>query len=171
MPGFAAKLDAQTRWSLIDFILANADGVRAKVGTPAQVPDFPIECPGGAVSSLRASSGHIVDLVFGDFGVGARIAALKSLGLGADVTMVAATDAPPPADACAARADDLAVTLALYLPDRAQRIAVSEFLIDGKGWLREVWLSAPDAATLRRAVTIARTTPIIVSPRPAGHMH
>lgn len=171
MPGFAAKLDAQTRWSLIDFILANADGVRAKAGTPAQVPDFPIECPGGAVSSLRASSGHIVDLVFGDFGVGARIAALKSLGLGADVTMVAATDAPPQADACAARADDLAVTLALYLPDRAQRIAVSEFLIDGKGWLREVWLSPPDAATLRRAVTIARTTPIIVSPRPAGHMH
>jgi putative copper export protein/mono/diheme cytochrome c family protein len=171
MPGFATTLDAQTRWSLIDFILANADGVRAKAGTPAQVPDFAIECPGGAGSSLRASAGHIVVLVFGDFGVAARIAALTSLDLGAEVTMVIVTDAPPPPGACAARVKDLAVTLALYLPDRAQRIAGSEFLIDSKGWLRNAWPSPPDAATLRRAVTIARTMPITVSPRPTGHVH
>jgi putative copper export protein/mono/diheme cytochrome c family protein len=171
MPAFLATLDAQTRWSLIDFILANADGMRAKGGTPAQVPDFAIECPGGAGSSLRASAGHIVDLVFGDSSVAARIAALTSRGLGADVTVVTATDVPPPAGACAARAHDLAVTLALYLPDRAKRIAGSEFLIDGKGWLRDAWPSPPDAATLRRAVTIARTMPITVSPRPTGHVH
>ncbi len=171
MPGFAATLDAQTRWSLIDFILANADGVRARTGTPAQVPDFAIECPGGAVSSLHASAGDIVLLVFGDSAAVASIAALKSLGLGADVTLVTATDGPAPAGACAARADDLALALALYLPDLSQRIGGSEFLIDAKGWLRDVWPAAPDAATLRRAVTIARTMPIAVSPRPTGHVH
>jgi putative copper export protein/mono/diheme cytochrome c family protein len=171
MPGFAATLDAQTRWSLIDFILANADGVRAKAGTPAQAPDFAIECLGGAGSSLRASAGHVVVIVFGDSGVAARIAALTDLGLGADVTIVIATGAPAPPGACTARADDLAVTLALYLPDRAQRISVSEFLIDGKGWLRDAWPLPPDAATLRRAVTIARAMPITVSPRPTGHVH
>jgi mono/diheme cytochrome c family protein len=171
MPRFAATLDAQTRWSLIDFILANADGVRAKAGTPAQAPDFAIECPRGAVTSLRASAGHIVYLVLGDSGVTARIATLTSLGLGADVTLVTATNAPPPPDACAAHAGDLAVALALYLPDRAQHISLREFLIDGKGWLRDAWPSPPDAATLRRAVTIARTMPITVSPRPTGHVH
>ncbi len=171
MPAFADTLDAQTRWMLIDFILANADGVRAKAGTPAQVPDFPIECPGGKVSSLRASAGYIVVLVFDDAGAAARIAALSSLNLGPDVTIVIATNAPAPPGACAARADDLAVTLALYLRDRAQRIAGSEFLIDGKGWLRDGWPSPPDPATLRRAVTIARTMPITVSPRPTGHVH
>ncbi len=169
MPGFVATLDAETRWSLIDFILADADGVRAKEGSPAQVPDFAIECPGGAVTSLRASAGHVVVLVFGDSGVAARIAALASLG--PDVTTVIATDAPAPPSACTARTGDLAVTLALYLPDGAQHIAGSEFLIDAKGWLRDAWPSPPDAATLRRAVTIARTMPITVSPRPTGRMH
>ncbi len=171
MPGFAAALDAQTRWSLIDFILANADGVRAKAGSPAQVPDFAIECPGGRGTSLRASAGHVVYLVFGDSGVAARIAALNRLGLGAGVTVVAATNARPPAGTCAARADDLAIAMALYLPGGAQRIAGSEFLIDPRSWLRDAWPSAPDAATLRRAITIARTTPISASPRPTGHVH
>jgi mono/diheme cytochrome c family protein len=171
MPAFGATLDAQTRWSLIDFILANADGVRAKAGTPAQVPDFAIECPSGNASSLRASAGHIVDLVFDDSAVAARIATLAGFSFGADVTMVVATNAPPPVGTCAAHPDDLAITLALYLPDRAQRIAGSEFLIDGKGWLRDAWSSPSDAATLRRAVTIARTMPITASPRPTGHVH
>ena len=171
MPAFAAVLDAQTRWSLIDFILANADGVRARTGTPAQVPDFAIECPGGAGSSLRASAGHIVYLVFGARGAAARIAALASLGLGADVTIVGATNALPPAGTCAASADDLMVAMALYLPDRARSANGSEFLIDGKGWLRDAWPSPPDAATLRQAVAIARTMPITASPRPTGHVH
>ena len=171
MPAFAAVLDAQTRWSLIDFILANADGVRARTGTPAQVPDFAIECPGGAVSSLRASAGHIVYLVFGDSGVTARIAALTRLGLGSDVTIVTVTNSPPPAATCVASADDLMVTMALYLPDRVHSVSGSEFLIDGKGWLRDAWPSLPDAATLRRAVTIALTMPITASPRPTGHVH
>ena len=170
MPAFAALLDAQTRWSLIDFILANADGVRARTGTPAQVPDFAIECPGGRVSSLRASVGQIVYLVFGSGDEAARIAALTALGLGADVTIVIATNAPP-AGTCAARAADLMVALALYLPNRASPVSGSEFLIDGKGWLRDAWSTAPDAATLRQAVAIARTIPITVSPRPTGHVH
>jgi putative copper export protein/mono/diheme cytochrome c family protein len=171
MPAFAASLDAQTNWSLIDFIFANADGVRVKAGTPAQVPDFAIECPGGSGGSLRANAGRIVVLLFGDSDVAARIAALTSLGLGADVTIVSATDGSPPVGACAARADDLAVTLALYLPDRTQRIAGSEFLIDGKDWLRDAWQSPPDATTLRNAVETARTVPIPASPRPTGHKH
>ncbi len=171
MPAFATVLDAQTRWSLIDFILANADGVRARTGTPAQVPDFAIECPGGAGSSLRASAGHIVYLVFGARGLAARIAALASLGLGTDVALVGATNALPPAGTCAASADDLMATMALYLPDRARSANGSEFLIDGKGWLRDAWPSPPDAATLRQAVAIARTMPITASPRPTGHVH
>ena len=171
MPAFAAELDAQTRWSLIDFILANADGVRARAGTPAQVPDFAIECPGGASSSLRASAGHIVYLVFGDSGVTARIAALTRLDLGSDVTIVTATNSPPPASTCVASADDLMVTMALYLPDAAaprQRQRIPD------RWQRlaspRVALP-PDAATLRRAVTIARTMPVTASPRPTGHVH
>lgn len=171
MPRFADKLDIQTRWNLIDFILANADGVRAKAGTPAQVPDFAIECPGGVDTSLRASTGHLVVLVFGGSGAAARVAALARLGLGADVTLVAATEAVSSAGICVARADDLATALALYLPGGAQRIAESEFLIDAHGWLRDAWPSAPDVATLRRALTIARTEPVTASPRPTGHVH
>ena len=97
MPGFAALIDAQTRWSLIDFIFANADGVRVKAGTPAQVPDFAIECPGGAGSSLRASAGHIVYLILANSDAMGRVAALTSLKLGADVILVTADRHAPTA--------------------------------------------------------------------------
>ncbi|MFZ0693284.1 MAG: copper homeostasis membrane protein CopD [Alphaproteobacteria bacterium] len=172
MPAFAQTVDEEKRWDLIDFILANADGTRAAQGTPAQAPDFAIQCPGGgAFGSLRASAGHIIHLVFAGADDMVRLANLRSLNFGADVITVVATNAPAVQDFCLAPGDDLAAAFALYLPDRNRGVAGAEFLIDGKGWLRDSWQTPPDAEMLRNAIETVRSQPVTVSPRPTGHHH
>src|SRR6185437_699364 len=42
MPGFSDALNDETRWNHVDFLHANADGVRAAQGSPATMPDFSI---------------------------------------------------------------------------------------------------------------------------------
>ena len=143
MPGFAAQMDEATIWNSIDYIHANADGVRAAQGTPAQAPDFAIQCPDGTVTALRQLGGPIVHLVFAGPQSQARLAALSRLDLGGDVTTVI-VPLGSPEDAtrpfCTAAETGMAEAYALYTPGRGQSLAGDEFLIDAKGWLRGVWL-------------------------------
>ena len=179
MPGFAPPLDAETIWNVIDFVHANADGVRAAQGTPAQAPDFAIQCPDGTVTALRQLGGRIVHLVFAGPQDDARLAALSRLDLGGDVTTVIAPlgvheDAARPF--CTVAEPGMEEAYALYPPDRGQGLAGDEFLIDGRGWLRGVWLPRAGAGwsddqTLKRDIEDIRANPILASPRPAGHVH
>jgi hypothetical protein len=66
MPGFAADIDDDGRWSLIDFVHANADGAHlrgAKTNVGFPVPDFSADCPDGTTVSLADLRGSIVHLV------------------------------------------------------------------------------------------------------------
>jgi len=179
MPGFSPQLNDADIWNVIDLIHANADGVRAAQATPAQAPDFAIECPDGSVTSLRQLGGPVVHLVFAGPQSAARLSALSKLDLGNDVITVivnlgAASSAIKPF--CLAAEAGMAQAYALYLPGRGQSIAGDEFLIDSRGWLRGVWLPRAGAGwsddkTLRQDLAEIRANPILVSPRPAGHVH
>ncbi len=143
MPGFAGRMDEATIWNLIDFIHANADGVRAARGTPAQAPDFAIQCPEGTITDLRQLDGTVVHLVFAGQQAGARLAALSRLDLGGDVmTVIVPLGAPAAATSifCTSAESGMAEAYALYPPGRGQDLAGDEFLIDAKGWLRGMWL-------------------------------
>ncbi len=179
MPAFAGSMDEATIWNMIDFIRANADGVRAARGTPAQAPDFAIQCPDGTITALRQFGGHIVHLVFAGPQSDARLVALSRLDLGRDVTTVIVPLGVLEAATrpfCTAAETGMAEAYALYPPGRGQSLAGDEFLIDAKGWLRGVWLPRAGAGwsddkTLGRALDEIRANPILVSPRPAGHVH
>jgi mono/diheme cytochrome c family protein len=179
MPGFSPQLNDADIWNVIDFIHANADGVRAAQATPAQAPDFAIECPDGSVTSLRQLGGPVVHLVFAGPQSAARLSALSKLDLGNDViTVIVNLGASPSAikPFCLAAEAGMEQAYALYLPGRGQSIAGDEFLIDAKGWLRGVWLPRAGAGwsddkTLRQDLAEIRANPILVSPRPAGHVH
>jgi putative copper export protein len=179
MPGFAGTMDDAAIWNVIDFIHANADGVRAAQGTPAQAPDFAIQCPDGTVTALRQLGGPIVHLVFAGPQSAARLAALSRLDLGGDVTTVIAPLGVPEAASrpfCTAAETGMAEAYALYPPGRGQSLAGDEFLIDAKGWLRGVWLPRAGAGwsddkTLKQDLEEIRANPILASPRAAGHVH
>lgn len=173
MPGFDGALDEETRWELVDFIHANADGVRAAQGTPAQPPDFDYQCPDGTVGSLRSSKGRIVHLLFAPDAV--RLTALAALDAGGDVITVVA-GAGGAAGFCVAAGPEIASAFGLYLPDRSKGISGAEMLIDANGWLRAVWQPAlgsgwRDPAALIADIGQIRASPVTASPRPAGHVH
>ncbi len=179
MAGFSPQLDEATIWNLIDFIHANADGVRAAQGTPAQAPDFAIQCPDSTVTALRQLGGPLVHLVFAGPQSTARLTALSRLDLGGDVTTVIVNLGSPKAATrpfCTAAEAGMAEAYALYPPGRGQSLAGDEFLIDAKGWLRGVWLPRAGAGwsddrTLRRDLEEIRANPILASPRASGHVH
>jgi putative copper export protein/mono/diheme cytochrome c family protein len=179
MPGFSPQLNDADIWNLIDFIHANADGVRAAQATPAQAPDFAIECPDGTVTSLRQLGGPIVHLVFAGPRSAARLAALSRLDPGGGaVTVIADLGAPSSAvkPFCRAAEAGMAQAYALYPPGRGDDILGDEFLIDSRGWLRGVWLPRAGAGwgddkTLQQDIAEIRANPILVSPRPTGHVH
>jgi len=174
MPGFDGVLDETARWNLLDFIHANADGLRAHDGTPAQAPDFAIECPDIGVTSLRALRGRIVHMVFAGPGTAARLPALNALDpLVVNVVVAARAPGRP---FCAATGDDLAIAYAFFLPERARGIADAEFVIDDRGWLRAAWQPLLDNGwwdvdSLEHEIAEIRAQPVTVSPRPAGHAH
>jgi putative copper export protein len=175
MPGFADTLDETTRWNLLDFIHANADGIRAPQGIPAQAPDFAVECPNGDDTDLNRLRPKIVHLLFAGPGSAARLAALRDADLGADVTTVVSGDAAARQSFCTAADTGVAETYALY-PPRGQSLAGAEFLIDGKGWIRAVWIPAlgagwRDIAALQQEIAGIRANPIAGPVRAAGHVH
>ncbi len=179
MPGFTGQMDEAKIWNLIDFIHANADGVRAAQGAPAQAPDFAIQCPDGTITALRQLGGHIVHLIFAGPQAEARLSALSRLDLGGDVTTVIVPLGSPEAATsifCTAAETGMTEAYGLYPPGRGESLAGDEFLIDAKGWLRGVWLPRmgagwSDDRTLKRVLEEIRANPILASPRATGHVH
>jgi putative copper export protein/mono/diheme cytochrome c family protein len=175
MPGFADVLDETTRWNLIDFIHANADGVRAPQGIPAQAPDFAVECPNGDDTDLNRLRPKLVHLVFAGPDIAARLDALRAADLGADVTTVIAGDTAARQSFCIVADAGVAEAYALY-PPRGQSLASAEFLIDGRGWIRAIWIPAlgagwRDTAALQQEIAGIRANPIAGPVRAAGHVH
>ncbi|HUE19084.1 MAG TPA: CopD family protein, partial [Stellaceae bacterium] len=175
MPGFSDVLDETARWDLIDFIHANADGVRTPQGIPAQAPDFAVECPNGDDTELNRLRPNLVHLVFAGPDIGARLDALRAIDLGGDVTTVIAGNATARQAFCTVADAGVAEAYALY-PPRGQSLAGAEFLIDGKGWIRAIWIPAlgagwRDTAALRQEIAGIRANPIAGPVRATGHVH
>jgi putative copper export protein/mono/diheme cytochrome c family protein len=147
MPGFANTLDETARWSLIDFMRANADATRlaAVPSRPVLAPDFAAECPDGGVWSLRDLVGRVVHLVFVGPGSAARLRRLADIESfrrsGGVMTVVVARDAPNSMiePFCTAITPEIADAYALFRDDGhtgASAIDGTEFLVDGAGAMR-----------------------------------
>jgi putative copper resistance protein D len=183
MPAFADRLDQRTRWSLIDFIHANADGRRLSPlasGTfpsPAPAPDFSADCPDGSTVTLGELRGRVVHLVFAGPDLAPRLDALRRLDLGRDVaTIVVAPHAAAAETApfCTVLSPDVVTAYALFRSGKKDALAGAEFLVDTAGWLRALWQPGPgagwrDPATLRKVIASIRQP--LAEARPAGHHH
>ena len=183
MPGFAAILDEDARWSLIDFLYANADGSRlaafagtvGRAGYPA--PGFSAQCPDGSTVTLDDLRGRVVHLIVPGAGSPDVLNGLSERAGMADVTTIlVARDASPRPDPAICVADDanLAQVLATYRGH--DRIAGTELLIDHGGALRALWhpgVRRPrwtELESFRREVERMRRTPA-VQRSAASHLH
>jgi hypothetical protein len=83
MPPFGAVLDDEVRWALIDFIHANAGGLRLRVAdgrvsdTGYPVPRFFAECPDSSIIAMDQVKEQPVHILFAD---GDSAAALQRIG-------------------------------------------------------------------------------------------
>ena len=131
MPGFAAKLTADDRWTLIDFVRANNAGA-AKQDTgswpvPIVAPELVANCPGDRTLVLTRLRGQAIRLVFpgGD---------LPATPLD-DPNLVTITVGRT-ASGCAAPDPAVPRAYATVLGITPAALAGSEVLIDPNGWLR-----------------------------------
>jgi len=180
MPQFAAALDDTARWTLIDFVRANAGARRFaeaadKPGVPA--PGFSVECPDGSTPSLEELRGHIVHLIFAGARSAPRLQHLGHTPLEPGVTvMVARLDpsASPDGSVCSTDDPDVPKAFALYASAAAEDLDGTEFLIDQAGSLRSLWHPGlqPDWSDPRALAdalaSIRRTAPASAA---ATHVH
>jgi putative copper export protein/mono/diheme cytochrome c family protein len=133
MPGFAATLDDDSRWALIDYIRAhnagNASHQSGEWPRPVRAADFGVQCNGRdlKLSDLR---GHFVRLSFGVTPpAAASVNGLK--------TIVAQPPAGAlPAGVCTARDETVPMAYAILSGAAPGAITGTQFLIDPNGWLR-----------------------------------
>jgi putative copper export protein/mono/diheme cytochrome c family protein len=148
MPGFAAMLDEDTRWDLIDYIRAHnagltfgADGAWGRV---IRAPAFSALCDDGRTRALADFGGAPLLLA-----IGAPPPAPPG------IQMVAASETLSPAPGICVARDRLtarAFAIAAGQPGEADGAL---FLIDAQGLLRHAWLhgQTPDDAALVAALT------------------
>ncbi|HEY1299852.1 MAG TPA: copper homeostasis membrane protein CopD [Stellaceae bacterium] len=182
MPGFAATLDADRRWDVVNFIRARAAGRLAqKIGPdPAlrrayPVPDFAFEKNGRQQTLSRLlARGPVLLVLFGGPAPKALLTRLSAAGLATiavdldpGTTAVSEPSAPPE---LVAVADEVRRVLALFAP----ATGVSELLLDRAGDVRARWAAtdggladiAVIAADARRVARLAAAPP-----SHAGHVH
>jgi putative copper export protein/mono/diheme cytochrome c family protein len=150
MPGFAATLDDDQRWNLIDYIRAHNAGLAAANGElvrPLMAPDTTVSVDGKSIplSSLRGQWIRIAAL-------GGGFTAIPPV-LNGIVTLPIAS----PSDGWSA--------YAIASGTAPDALAGCEFLIDPDGWLRNVFRPAqagvwPDASLIRAARQRAEQNPI-----------
>ncbi|MGA2129762.1 MAG: copper homeostasis membrane protein CopD [Xanthobacteraceae bacterium] len=181
MPRFAPALDDTARWTLIDFIRANADARRfeaaAKPAAGVPAPGFSVECPDGSTLSLEELHGKIVHLIFAGAHSAARLQHLGHTAVDPGVREVVARLDPsvgPHGPFCSTDDPDMPKAFALYAGGGAEDLDGTEFLIDRGGSLRSMWhpgvqpdWSNPQA--LADAVASIRGAPL--SPAAATHVH
>ena len=142
MPQFGAVLDEQARWSLIDFIHANADAGRLRaaegrvtaIGYP--VPRFSAECPDGSIVATDRLKGQALHIVFADGNVGAQRLEAEPKGV---LPIVVAAHAGKLTRGCVARAPDALRLGRFFAPQTGQGTTTSEWLVDAQGLLRAQW--------------------------------
>jgi hypothetical protein len=149
MPEFGAALSEKARWSIIDFIRANADATRLRAlgaGTDAgfPTPDFSAECPDGSTTSIDRLRTKVVHIV---------VAGLHSDGWLSEVkdrddadglrTIVIAThpEAGKDMSLCVTHDPETIATFARYRGN-AEPLEGTELLVDPAGNLRSMWRSS-----------------------------
>lgn len=163
MPGFAAKLKADDRWTLIDFVRANNAGATKRTGAawpvPIAAPDLVANCPGGRTMVLTTLRGRAIRLIFAG---GPPPTALD------DPDLLTITIGPA-SSGCAATDPAVVKAYAIVLGASAASLAGSELLIDPNGWIRSEQPAATPPATLAALVREIRTNPLAAAA--AGHRH
>ncbi len=169
MPGFAATLDADQRWALIDFVRASNAGASMRGSGrwehPVPVPGFVAACPGGPAEA-SALRGRVVRLVVAG---GAGDVAPDEPGR-VDVFV----PGPPPEEsgACSASDPALPAALAVLAGQTVAQLAGEQFLVDPDGWLRARWRPGEAGAWDRPAGLAAAIAAIRAAPiGPAGDAH
>jgi putative copper export protein len=169
MPGFAATLDDDARWHVIDFLRARA----AAGSLPVRAPDLDIACADGTAQSLGDLRGRLVRLVFPP---AAGDATPPAAPAGVQVLTVLVPRPPVPeqlASGCEVTDPYVRTAYAAATGISSDGLAGAEVLIDAEGWLRELLHPNADAAALREALGRAATPVPLQSgrdsaARPAG---
>ena len=163
MPGFAAALSDDERWSLIDYIRAHNAGVAmAGTGTwspPVQAPELQATC-GGQTLALHDLRGRFVRLIIDE---ASATATLADVGTKIPMSCVIADSSVPSAYAIVS-----GVSLA-ELPG-------TQFLIDRQGWLRAVQppgapLSWSDPQALAAEIRALAAHPVDAASGSSDHMN
>ena len=186
MPAFSGAVDETGRWNLIDFLRANADGIRVRrsagrttaVGYP--VPNFSAQCADDRSISTDQLRGRIVRIVVAGPASDERLVQLAHLDPGNDVTtIVVATDsgATERGRSCVARDADVVTAFTLFRDAEPTLAEGTEFLIDTEGNVRSVWYPGitPDwrqPDVLKARIDQIRRTPVASNSRTAqAHVH
>ncbi|RYI99264.1 MAG: c-type cytochrome, partial [Acetobacteraceae bacterium] len=173
MPGFAAVLSPDQRWTLIDAVRArNAGTAQRETGEwprPVAAPEFPLACPGQDQATPETMRGRVLYLVAG----------LPGAGLPADdpaLTTVLLTRGKPAPGWTGCVASDPAAwdALALLTGQTPDGFRGTRLLVDAEGWLRTVKRPGAagawnDPATLRTDVQTLRDHPLAAVA--GGHHH
>jgi mono/diheme cytochrome c family protein len=181
MPGFAEALDEPARWSLIDFIHANADAAHVKsfgADDPLRsvpVPEFSCQQPDGATISTADLRARFVLVSFVGPDSMERVRQLAAADLGPDVTKILVpleVDLPRDSGLCVALAPEVAEAFALY---REGALRGTELIIDAAGLLRAWGRPAADPTwgdpeKLAQRVAAIRQKPALPG-RTTPHVH
>jgi hypothetical protein len=180
MPPFAATLDDEARWNLVDFVRTNADAAHlaqapAKVTDVGyQAPDFSAVCPDGSTVTRDDLRGRIAHLILSGRTSAERVAQLAAHSFDTVAVMIPLEDVTSTA-ACRTDDAELAKALALFRGTDVTQLDGTEFLLDPSGALRALWYpgSRPDwreADVLRREIAAIRGNP--TARRTTGsHLH
>jgi hypothetical protein len=170
MPGFADSLSEDDRWALIDYMRAHNAGAAAAGGQWAHLvpaPDFSAQCRDGRKIALAGLQGDVVRIVAGD-GAGAARAAETSAPDFITVELERDTHAAP-AEACTTSDPRPWAAYAIVSGADPNRLAGTQFLVDGQGWLRAHWRPGDptdwtDSKALLAEVARIRAEPIAAQP-------
>ena len=173
MPGFAAKLSSDSRWSVLDYVHAlNVGDSMGRTGTWAHapsVPQFDAVCAGGQQIDMDDLRSRNLLFIAGD--LPARLPAIPGLAV---IQLARSPGALPPEGVCVAAETDTWPAFAILVGVAPDRLDGAEILADRTGLLRERslpglaggWIG--DDAALAAAVADVDAHPV---PAPAGHHH
>jgi copper resistance protein D len=180
MPGFGSVIDDNGRWSLIDFIHANADAVRLRTGIKGSgypAPDFSADCPDGTSVTTGGLHGRLVHLIIAGAVATGRLQQLAHAHIAHDlVTVVILPEgsSPPDAPFCVAQDHSVLAAFAVYRGKTPAESEGTELLIDATGQLRAMWYPGlepawTDADVLRRETAAIREP--AAAARAVSHAH
>ena len=141
MPGFDSVLDEDTRWSLIDFMHANADSIRLSAAagktspTGYPIPNFEADCENGSTISIGELKGRVVDIVLAASASTEQLASLSAHGRAAGATtllITAGASIAPAVGICVANSRNTFEALSLYR-GAPQKSDEAELLVDFSG--------------------------------------